>query len=105
VFHSGCANAKVGDMDESKTSLAQVLPHPSHFLWQVLVECHNQGLLLAGSLACYTLPSLVSINSGSLATTIVVPLGLEIAAVILLPAACSRPPTSSKGISAWHFRM
>lgn len=47
-------------MRESQTPLAQILLHPGRFLWQVLVEFRrNQGLLLAGAVAYYTLLSIV----------------------------------------------
>jgi len=47
-------------MPESQTPLAQVLLHPGRFLWQVLIEFRrNQGLLLAGAVAYYTLLSIV----------------------------------------------
>ena len=47
-------------MRESQTPFARVLLHPGCFLWQVLVEFRrNQGLLLAGAVAYYTLLSIV----------------------------------------------
>jgi YihY family inner membrane protein len=47
-------------MEDPRTPLAQVLMHPGRFLRQVLAEFRrNQGLLLAGAVAYYTLLSIV----------------------------------------------
>ena len=47
-------------MSNSPSALAHVLQHPARFLWQVLRAFRdNQGLLLAGAVAYYTLLSIV----------------------------------------------
>ena len=89
-------------MESRKQHIDLILQRPGRFLWRVLVGFkRNQGLLLAGAVAYYTLLSiipmlalilvwyystisLVNVIYGSLATAVVALLSIEIAVIILL---------------------